>query len=268
MLHMITFNTSVLNYLNALVWDGVPRLSRWLVDYAGAPDEPRTHAVSRVMLIAAVRRARQPGCRFDTLVVLVGPGGCGKSSALRVLAGEENWWPAATLVQPELPPHGAWLVETSGLAHMDQEALTALKAFLSQSHGITHLPYQREVVSLPRKFVVVGTSNDPNFLQDTTAHRRFWPVTVQHFDLDRLRTDRDQLWAEAAAAESLGESIRLDGSHVPLETRLQRARTGSRKSFEDTECAERAVDKALVTEQKIAEGWSISDIDLDREVPR
>jgi len=77
---------SVIDYLNSLAWDETPRLDRWLVECAGADDSPYVRAVSRAMLIAAVRRARHPGCRFDQMPVLEGPQGCGKSAALRVLA--------------------------------------------------------------------------------------------------------------------------------------------------------------------------------------
>jgi predicted P-loop ATPase len=81
----------VCDYLNSVQWDGKPRLDEWLETYLGADDTPLNRSVGRKMLLATVRRARQPGCKFDYVVVLEGTQGTGKSSALRILAGEENF---------------------------------------------------------------------------------------------------------------------------------------------------------------------------------
>jgi putative DNA primase/helicase len=81
----------VRDYLDGLVWDGVPRIDRWLVDYCRAADAPLVRAFARKVLLAAVRRVRQPGCKFDFILVLEGPQGIGKSSLLRILAGDENF---------------------------------------------------------------------------------------------------------------------------------------------------------------------------------
>src|SRR5580704_1036642 len=83
---------SVIDYLDSLVWDGTPRLDRWLIDYAGADDTPAARATSRTILVAAVRRARHPGCKFDQMPVIVGPQGCGKSQALQLLAVNDAWF--------------------------------------------------------------------------------------------------------------------------------------------------------------------------------
>ncbi|MBK7362162.1 MAG: hypothetical protein IPJ01_07665 [Micavibrio sp.] len=81
----------VQEYLDALVWDGVPRLSRLLPEYFGAADTNLNQAIGRLMMVAAVRRVREPGCKFDTIVVLEGQQGTGKSTALTILAGGENF---------------------------------------------------------------------------------------------------------------------------------------------------------------------------------
>lgn len=220
---------SVTDYLTTLDWDGIPRLDRWLIDCAGAEDTSYVRAVSRAMLVAAVRRARSPGCPFDQLPVLSGPQGSCKSSALRVLAVDDAWF------TDDLPLRdadtrrileataGKWIVEASELKSLlerdaddeeDRELAprrrpAAFKAFLSRTHDEARMAYAREVSRVPRQFMVVGTTCELDYLTEATGNRRILPVTIQHFDLDRLRAMRDQLWAEAVVAEATGEPIRL-----------------------------------------------------------
>ena len=113
-------NKSVTEYLGTLVWDGTPRIERWLVDCAGAEDSPYVRAASRAMLVAAVRRARQPGCRFDQMPILDGPQGCGKSSALRLLAVEDDWFSELPLLDGDVrriieATQGKWIIEACEL---------------------------------------------------------------------------------------------------------------------------------------------------------
>jgi predicted P-loop ATPase len=202
---------SVRDYLDALVWDHKARIERWLIDYAGASDTPYVRAVSRVILVAAVRRVRQPGCKFDELLILEGPQGVGKSSALRALAGNDDWFTddlpldGRALVEATA---GKWIVE-AGELNDATGGMEPFKACLSRQVDEVRLPYERERTRVPRAFVIVGTTGTPNFLSDATGNRRFWPVHVACFDLERLRADRDQLWAEAVVAEAAGASIRF-----------------------------------------------------------
>jgi predicted P-loop ATPase len=215
---------SVTDYLAFIVWDGRPRLDRWLIDYAGAEDSTHVRMASRVMLVAAVRRARHPGCRFDQMPVLEGPQGCGKSSALRVLAVEASWF------TDEFPFNasgmadataGKWIVEVNALNLFDAEAL---KAILSRGYDARLRPYTHtgtQFMQVPRQFVLIGTMNlSPvsGYLRESSENRRFCPVRVQRFNLEKLRADRDQLWAEAVHVEVSGGSVRVAnavaGSHV------------------------------------------------------
>lgn len=205
------------DYLKELVWDGTPRLDRWLIDYAGAEDTAHVRAISRAMLIAAVRRARHPGSRFDHLPVIEGPQGCGKSSALRMLAIDDAWFGDFTPTTEDTrkiieATQGKWIIEAPELAGMSAAESRAIKVFLSRSIDEARMAYQRETSRVPRQFVVIGTTGAADYLRDTGS-RRFWPVTVKHFDLAQLVEVRDQLWAEAAKAEAAGESIDL--SRVP-----------------------------------------------------
>ena len=206
----------VRDYLDALAWDGVPRLEDWLVIYGGAESSPYARAVGALPLIAAVRRVRRPGEKFDELLVLECAQGTDKSGALRALCPNEAWF------SDDLPlgvdskqvierTAGKWIIEAAEMhGHRGREA-EQLKSFLSrQVDGPVRLAYARLSTSIPRQFVMIGTTNlRVGYLKDSTGGRRFWPVTLQGFDIEALQRDRDQLWAEAAVREAAGESIRL-----------------------------------------------------------
>ena len=208
----------VRDYLGSLVWDGVPRIDEWLVKYGAAADTDYVRAVGRLVLVAAVRRVRQPGCKFDEMLVLESPQGELKSTALATLAGEPEWFSddlplnADTKVVIERL-QGHWIVEAAELKGMRRGEVEHLKSFLSRQVDRARLAYGRLTTVRPRQCVIVGTTNSDRYLKDGTGNRRFWPVAVGRFDVDALRRDRDQLWAEASAAEAAGESIRLDSRH-------------------------------------------------------
>nr|WP_246588164.1 virulence-associated E family protein [Paracoccus bogoriensis] len=205
----------VVDYLSGLRWDGVERISRWLSAYGAAPDTPYVRAVGRIVLVAAVRRVFEPGCKFDEMLVLESLQGTNKSSALALLAVRDEWF------SDDLPLdadgkraiealNGKWIVEAAELTGMRRSDIDRLKAMLSRQADRGRLAYARLPVEVPRRSVFIGTTNNDEYLQDTTGNRRFWPVKIGRFDLDALRRDRDQLWAEAVHAHQSGESIRLD----------------------------------------------------------
>jgi predicted P-loop ATPase len=201
----------VKEYLAGLKWDGVGRLDTWLVDHMGAKDSPYERAVGAITLIAAVRRVREPGCKFDECLVLVGPEGLGKSSTLYTLG--RPWFsdslplgadPKVTVERTT----NVWICESAELIGNSPSKIAEIKAFLSRSDdGPFRAAYGRIPTNRPRQFVPIATTNDSVFLHSASGDRRFWPVEV-YFARDNF--DRDQLWAEAAARETAGESIRLN----------------------------------------------------------
>ena len=205
----------VLDYLDSLVWDGKPRIDKFLSTYAGAKSTPYTDAVGALMLIAAVRRVRKPGCKFDEMPVLEGAQGTNKSTALRILAGQDDWFsddlPLGNVDSKRVIEAlaGRWIVEAAELNGMRKGDIDHLKAFLSRTHDRARMSYDRLVTEVARQCVIIGTTNSAEYLRDGTGNRRFWPVAIEQFDIEALRRDRDQLWAEAAARETQGESIRL-----------------------------------------------------------
>lgn len=207
----------VVDHLNELTWDGIRRLDGWMTTYLQAADNAYTRHVGTILLVAAVRRVRQPGCKFDEMVVLESEQGKAKSSALAVLAIHEDWFSDDLPLNAEAKlvierTQGRWIIEAGELKGMTAKGVEHLKGFLSRRRDSSRMAYGRLTHDAPRHFIVVGTTNDDRYLVDNTGNRRFWPVRVGDIDLEALVRDRDQLWAEAAAREAAGESIRLDRS--------------------------------------------------------
>lgn len=206
----------VIDYLKGLKHDGKPRLERWLIDGGGAGDSPYTRAVSRLTLCAAVKRVVSPGCKFDEMLILEsGTQGLQKSTALRTLCPNEEWFSDDLPLNVEAKQivertAGKWIVEASDLSGMGASQVEHLKAMLSrQVDGPVRMAYARMATERKRTFIIVGTTNDYNYLVDLTGNRRFWPVRIERFDIEWLLANRDQLWAEAYALVTAGASIRL-----------------------------------------------------------
>ena len=204
----------VRDYLDALKWDGEKRIDTWLTDYASAKDTPLTRAVGALMLVAGVRRIRQPGCKFDEMPVLQSEQGLNKSTALQTLAVNPEWFSDDLPLGAEskkMIEHlkGRWIIEAAELNGMRKSDVTHLKSFLSRTIDRARMSYDRLPNELKRQCIIVGTTNDEKFLRDQTGNRRYWPMVVGNFDLIGLKADRDQLWAEAAEREAQGVSIRL-----------------------------------------------------------
>jgi hypothetical protein len=207
----------VRRYLDSLVWDRRPRLASWLMVYAGAEDSMLNRAIGSITLMAAVRRVRKPGVKFDPMPVLQGPQGVGKSSLFRDLCPDESWFTDNLSLTGRSKEAleitlGRWIVEIAELAGLRRSEVEQIKSFQSRTEDVARKAYDRVVTARPRQFILVGTANPKKYLQDRTGNRRFLPVTVGTIDLAGLRRDRDQLWAEAAYREAEGESITLPKS--------------------------------------------------------
>lgn len=206
----------VKQYLQGLKWDGVKRVDRLLVDYLGAEDNAYSHAVIRKLLCAAVARAVKGGVKFDYMPILTGPQGIGKSTFLSILGKE--WFSdslttfegkeAAELIQ------GTWINEVGELTAFTKQETQTIKQFLSKTDDIYRAAYGRRTEKYPRRCVFCGTSNDSEFLKDSTGNRRFWPVDVgEHPAVKSVWKDLpgevDQIWAEAYMLYVLGEELYL-----------------------------------------------------------
>lgn len=199
---------------NESVWDGTPRIDSWLTTYLGAEATPFVRAVGSIFLIAAVRRARDPGCKFDELMVLEGPQGINKSSAMAMLCPVQEWFSedfTVSMNSKELleTTEGKWLVEAPELSNLQKGEVEHVKHLLSRRWDRARLAYGRNAVERGRQWVPVGTVNDDTYLSDPTGNRRFWPVRCGEIDLAAIERDRAQLWAEAAIREREGAATRL-----------------------------------------------------------
>lgn len=220
----------VRDHLETLKWDGVARLDTWLSVYCRSEDSAYTREVGRVFLIAAVRRAKRPGCKFDTMLILEGTQGSYKSTAVRVLAGRDEWFSDVVPIGEEgnrviEATRGKWIIEEGELAGMNDRTVERLKAFCSRVADRGRLAYERRPVDIPRAFVIVGTTNSKSYLNDMTGARRFLPVKVGRIEIEALIRDRDQLLAEAVEREAAGESTVLSDAVGEAAELKRRART-------------------------------------------
>jgi Virulence-associated protein E len=195
-------------------WDGVERLDGWVIRYFGCPDTPLNRAIGRKALIACVRRAREPGAKFDQIIVLEGDEGIFKSSAIQVLAGEpENFSDQSILGMSDQRQQeamaGRWLYEIADLKGIHYADVMAVKAFASRTEDRARPAYGRCLLNQKRRTVLWATTNDDAYLKGDTGNRRFWPLPCGRIMINWLRRDRDQLWAEAAMHEAMGESLEL-----------------------------------------------------------
>lgn len=193
----------VRSWLEGLRWDGQPRLESWLATYLGAAATPYVRRVGPMMLRSAVARVLRPGCKVDTMGVLEGDQGGGKSTAIKVLFGEA-WTSDSPLDFASkdrfVQLRGKWGVEIPELDGFDRADVNRIKSFLSSPVDDFRPPYGRASVRAPRQCVFIGTVNPAaGYLRDVTGNRRFWPVPVGKIDLGAIERDREQLWAEAMA---------------------------------------------------------------------
>ena len=200
---------TVRDYLVGLVWDGKPRLDRMAIDYFGADDTEYTRTVMAKWMLSAVARVRQPGCQADHALILEGEQGLRKSTALRILAGDENFSDSLPhdLTSKDAKEHlcGPWIIELAELAALRRAEVEGIKSFITCRTDRFRPAYGRRTVAQPRRCVFAGTTNGTEYLRDGTGNRRFWPIKCTRIDLEALVRDRYQLWAEALVRVRAGE---------------------------------------------------------------
>jgi predicted P-loop ATPase len=186
-------------------WDGVPRMETLFIRYLGTEDNTYFREAARLFLIAAVARLYEPGHKFDYVPILEGHQGVGKSSFAETLAygffGNLN---AAMDDLPRLGDNmsGNVIMEIPELSSIRRSALEATKSFITQTSITYRAAYERVAETVKRQCVFIGTTNESAYLVDRTGNRRWWPIPVQveRIDIDGLRGEVLQLWAEARNA--------------------------------------------------------------------
>lgn len=189
-------------YLSGLKWDGVKRVASFIPSYFGCADDSYHRAVSTRWLVSAVARALKPGCKVDTMPVFEGPQGAMKSSALRALFGDEFFTDELSDIGSKdamMEMQGVWCIEVAEMHRFNASDANQVKKFLTRQIDRYRPPYGRSVIEAPRRCLLGGTMNPEGnpYLKDSTGARRFWPVSVGKIDLEKIKKDRDQVWAEA-----------------------------------------------------------------------
>lgn len=199
----------VCDWLRGLMWDGVPRIDTLLSAYASADDTPLHRQISRKWMLSAVARIMVPGCKVDTMLILVGMQGAMKSSFFSALCHDKEWFSDTTLDIGDkdafMALAGVWIYEIGELSALQGREAEPVKAFLTSRTDRFRPPYGRNIVHRDRQGVFVGSTNASEFLDDPTGARRFWPVRAGAVDLDAVKRDHVQLWAEAMEVYQTGK---------------------------------------------------------------
>lgn len=203
--------------LNSGKWDGEERCEHFLTRWGKCPDTPYNRECSRLIFAGGVARALQAGCKFDNVIVFVGKQGGGKSSLVRFLATNDDYYGEVTTIDGEKAIEGlqgTWIAEIAELfAITKQKEQEAVKAFITRQRDKYRKPYDKNAIEIPRRVLMIGTSNDLSFLVDKTGNRRFFPVRMGEgfngYDLyDHEQECRDyilQCWYEAKYKYDKGE---------------------------------------------------------------
>ena len=198
----------VKEYWEPLKWDRDPRVASLMPRYFGAVDTEYTRAVGTCLLVGAVARVYEPGCKHDLCPIVGGPQGAGKSSALKRLS--HPWFSDSKIPIGEKDAYqqlrGVLLYELAELAALSKSDVETTKAFISSGSDHYRPSYGRYAVDVPRQTSFVGTTNAESYLHDVTGGRRFPHVQAGRIDLKALDRDRDQLWAEAVHLYRAGQS--------------------------------------------------------------
>lgn len=268
----------VLDYFKTLevIWEteqgpwngGESRLDGLLHNYFQAEDSPLNSEYGRLIMVAAAKRQLHPGSKFDEILVLKSPQGFSKSSGLEALCPSKSWFTDSLELTGDRKvtietTAGKVLVEVADLAGLTRNQ-NKLKAFLSSTKDRAREAYARHARDIPRRFVLIGTTNDGDFLSDSTGNRRWWVVNVGRADVAAIERDRDLLWAEAYWRARQGESVRLDPSFWDASGERQREFLATDPWLEHLSDFLCDLDGRLL----YADAWKLVGLDPERRDPK
>lgn len=248
----------VRDFLDSCDWDEVPRLETLLVDYLGAEDSPYTRAVTRKAFVAAVARIYRPGCKFDYMLTLRGRQGLGKSALIAKLGGE--WFSDSFTTMQGKDAYeqvqGVWLMEIGELAGMRKAEAETIKLYISKQVDRFRPAYGRRLQEFPRQCIFIGTTNETQFLRDTTGNRRFWVV-------DTPNAPRLDMWSDLtpeAIRLIWGEAVQLykKGEPLFLSAELEAAARDVQETFEEENPKVGIVAEYL--DRLLPAGWEDKDL--------
>ena len=194
------------DWMDSLVWDSKPRISNFFTDCMGADSGAYSFAVSHNFWVGMVARIYRPGCQMDNMVVLEGAQGIGKSRSLRAIG--ESWYAQVgeNIMNKDfyLTLSGKMLIELAEMDSVSKAEVTAIKRVISTPSDNYRVPYGRTSADHHRTCVFVGSTNESHYLRDSTGARRFWPIKCGSIDFERMKRERNQLFAEAVACFKSG----------------------------------------------------------------
>lgn len=187
------------DWINEQKWDGTERIREFFIKGLGSKDTLYTRQASQNFCIAMVARVFEPGIKFDHMVILEGEQGKQKSTALQAIAGK--WFGESTehITSKDFAIclQGKLIIEIAELSAFSAAEVEAVKKVITIQSDRFRPPYGRGMVTYPRTSVFVGTTNKDDYLQDSTGARRFWPVRIGQVDINYIKENRAQLFAEA-----------------------------------------------------------------------
>jgi predicted P-loop ATPase len=253
----------VRDYLDTCVWDGVPRVETLLIDYLGAEDNAYIRAVTRKALAAAVARIYRPGCKFDYMLTLRGRQGLGKSALIAKLGGQWFSDTFSTMQGKEAYEQvmGVWIMEVGELAGMRKAEAETIKLYISKQTDRFRPAYGRRMQEFPRQCIFIGTTNETQFLRDTTGNRRFWVVDTPNDPARDMWSELTPevirlIWAEAVEIYKAGEKL-----YLPRE--LEKIAREVQETYEEENPKAGIVADYL--DRLLPEGWDDMDIYTRRQ---
>jgi predicted P-loop ATPase len=197
----------VTTWLDSLKWDKTERLGDWMADFLGVARTDYTMAVSRNWLIAMVARAFEPGCQMDSMLVLEGESGLGKSTFIKELA--KPWY-----AEIDEPLHskdflqqiqGVWVLEFPDMNGFSATKHDQAIGKITMRTDVYRASYGRNITKSKRVTLFVGSSEHDQYLTDEGGARKFWPIHCTAIDLEAFKSQRENLFAEAVFRYRNGE---------------------------------------------------------------
>ena len=198
----------IIDIVDSINWDGEPRCEHFLHEWAKVEDSPYSREVSRLIFAGGIHRLYAPGTKFDDVPILIGTKqGEGKSSLIRFLAIHDQYYGEVNMMEGQQAIEqlrGKWICEISELLALTKsKEQEAAKAYITRQVDTYRKPWDKNPSDLPRRCIMIGTTNSDAPLTDKTGNRRYYPVEVHcnGYDLfDHEQECRDyilQCWAEA-----------------------------------------------------------------------
>jgi putative DNA primase/helicase len=250
----------VRDWLTSLEWDGVPRLDTWLTRWAQVIDTPLHRAYARKTCIGAVRRVMEPGSKLDTVLVLHGAHGKGKSTLCQIMAHDPAWYSNTKIdwdsKEKYVALQGVWIYELAELAGKRKADQDTVKNYISSATDKYRPWYGKHTIEVPRTCAFFATTNDDEPLHDPTGNRRWWVVSVDAVDTDLVKSEYEQVWAEAMEAWRQGEQ------HW-LEPELEQQREEQNSGYETQD----PLFPRLVQYARAKHAFTVADFLEEQEVP-